>query len=287
MREAGEVVTLRLVPAEGGIEADAVRAMLRAHAVPGTERHDPVSGVHERLIGTSRGPVAVAVALRVDAVEVTTRETRPGVLAELEGRVRRWLDLDAPVATISAALAAHPRLAPLVAARPQLRVTGYPDAFEAAAVTVLGQQVSIAAARTFAGRLVAGWGEPVGDLVAFPSPEAVAAAEPLELQAAVRITHGRTRTLQGVARAMADGLDLDGDPAAVRAALLALPGIGAWSADYLEVRAMGRPDVFVPGDLVARRMLGVRTPREAAETAAAWAPWRSYALFHLWAPGYP
>lgn len=174
---------------------------------------------------------------------------------------------------------------PLVAKRPRLRPVGSPDPFEAAATTVLGQQVSLAAGRTFAGRLVSGWaGPPIAGLHLFPTPGVVAGIPEDELQAGVGLTHARTRTLLAVAEAFAH-VATPADPGAfplTREELLAIPGIGPWSADNLDVRARLEPDAFTAGDLVLRRALGGVTTREAARRAEAWRPYRSHALFHLW-----
>jgi 3-methyladenine DNA glycosylase/8-oxoguanine DNA glycosylase len=171
-----------------------------------------------------------------------------------------------------------------VTRRPGVRLVGYPDEFEAVVATVVGQQVSLAAARTFAGRLVAAYGTPTDGLLAFPAPEDLAAATEPELRAAIGLTGARTRTLRAAAEKWADGFTLAHLMAAeARRALLAVPGVGRWSTDYLAVRAMQHPDTFAPGDLVARKALGTATAAEAQTRAAAWAPWRSYALVHLWA----
>jgi 3-methyladenine DNA glycosylase/8-oxoguanine DNA glycosylase len=137
---------------------------------------------------------------------------------------------------------------------------------------------------SFMGRLLAAYGTPVAGLRAFPGPQELAAIPGVELQAVVGLTGARTHTLHTVAEKWADGFSFTGltvDEA--RRALLALPGIGPWTADYLTVRALQHPDTFAPGDLVARKALGAITAAQASKLAVAWAPWRSYALVHLWA----
>jgi len=147
---------------------------------------------------------------------------------------------------------------------------------------IIGQQVSLAAARTFAGRLVAAHGAPVDDLRAFPDAAALARLGPDEIQQCAGLTRARASTLHQAALRWADGPLLAGlDVGEARRMLLAMPGIGPWTADYLLVRALQHPDAFAPGDLVARRALGL-DQRTAAERAAAWSPYRSYALLHLW-----
>jgi AraC family transcriptional regulator of adaptative response / DNA-3-methyladenine glycosylase II len=148
---------------------------------------------------------------------------------------------------------------------------------------VLGQQVSLAAARTLAGRLVALAGEPLAEPCGglthlWPWPEAIAEAAP-----ALPMPRARRRTLVALAEALGGGLELErgADPAAARAALLALPGIGPWTAEYVAMRALGDPDAWLPTDLGVRRGLArIGAPAEAAD---AWRPHRTHAVRHLWA----
>jgi AraC family transcriptional regulator of adaptative response / DNA-3-methyladenine glycosylase II len=161
-----------------------------------------------------------------------------------------------------------------------MRVPGAVDGFELAARAVLGQQVSVTAARTFAGRLVRLCGAPLpvarGSLTHdFPTADAVAAA-PLD---GLGLTGARVRTLRALATAVADGtlvLDPTADRDETRARLLELPGVGVWTADYVAMRALGDPDAFPATDLVLRRAItGDVTPDR-------WRPWRAYAAIHLW-----
>ena len=145
--------------------------------------------------------------------------------------------------------------------------------------------MSLAAARVLGARFVAHFQAERLDaeLQPFPSPERVAAADPVVLRAAVGTTGARARTVVALAAACAGGLDLTGpEPAHVRARLLELPGIGPWSVEYLAVRVLGDRDAFPAGDLVLQRALGVSSAREAEEIAEPWRPWRAYGLFHLW-----
>ncbi|MEZ0493836.1 DNA-3-methyladenine glycosylase 2 [Kineococcus sp. TBRC 1896] len=271
------------LPVPGGLAAEPLRRWLLAHALPGAETHS--GGVHRRVFWTSRGPVEASV-------DLGTGERCDGVLLdgphldEIAPAVRRWLDLDGHQAQAERHLAGDPLLAPLVAARPGLRVPRAVSGAETALLTVLGQQVSLAAARTFAGRLVAAYGTPVASLTAFPTPDALAGAGPDAIRAVTGVTGARARTLHVLAQTLADGLDLDAaattDPAAARAELLALPGIGPWTADYVALRVLGDSDAFLPSDLVLRRALGGITAREATARAEAWRPWRGHALLHLW-----
>ncbi|WP_432509638.1 DNA-3-methyladenine glycosylase 2 [Kineococcus auxinigenes] len=273
----------------GGLPAVPLLRFLAAHAVPGAERHDAATGTHERLVPTSAGPVAAAVVLGAGprCARVLVRAPPP-VLGDVGVVVRRWLDLDGDVAAAEEHLRTDARLAPLVAARPGLRVPRSVCGAETALLTVLGQQVSLAAARTFAGRLVAAFGDPAaGGPTAFPEPAVLAAAGPEALRAATGLTGARSRTLHALARLLAGGLDLDaereaGRGEAARARLLAVPGIGPWTADLVALRVLDEDDAFLPGDLVLRRALGGVPAAAALETAGAWRPWRGYALLHLW-----
>jgi 3-methyladenine DNA glycosylase/8-oxoguanine DNA glycosylase len=266
-------------------EREKALALIAAHAVPGAERLDLLEHSASRVIAAPGGPVAVRVVLGADSVTMTVSSGDARDVEAVASGVRAWLDLDLEPSTILDAFGRDPRLGPLVAARPGLRVIGHPDGYEAALTTVLGQQVSLASARTFAGRLVAAFGEPGPDaLMLFPRP-AVLAAVPLdELQRAIGLTGARTRTLHAVAQACADGLVLTttADLAATRAALLAIPGVGPWTADYLAVRALGDRDAYPAGDLVLRRALGAQTAAEAERLAEPWRPMRAYALMHIW-----
>jgi AraC family transcriptional regulator of adaptative response / DNA-3-methyladenine glycosylase II len=176
-------------------------------------------------------------------------------------------------------------LAPCVVATPGLRVPGSVEPFETAVRAVIGQQISVAGARTVAGRVVAAVGVPLtiegGPLsAAFPTPAAIASMDPTRLP----MPRSRGRTLVELARRVASGelaLDVGADRDAVTAGLLDVPGIGPWTAGYVAMRGLGDPDVFLPTDLgvkVGLDVLGI-----AASRADSWRPWRSYALHHLWA----
>jgi 3-methyladenine DNA glycosylase/8-oxoguanine DNA glycosylase len=258
-------------------------ASLAAHTVPGAERTDPAAGTHERLVHTARGPVVVSVRLDASGVDLTVHGARE-LAAAVVPAVRAWLDLAIDLRAVRTALRADPLLRPLVDVRPALRVTGTTDAFQTAVTTVLGQQVSLAAGRTFAGRLVATYGEPgPRRLIQFPTATALAEARPEDLQAAVGLTSSRARTVRALAEAFADRGHSTGDASLrlTRDELLAVYGVGPWTADYLEVRT-GSRDAFAPGDLVLRRALGGISASEAARRAEAWRPFRAYALVHLW-----
>lgn len=280
------VLRLRLRPP---YDARAVGVFLAARAVEGLEVHEPSSygWTHRRVVPLAIRPAAVAVEVGADHVVVRSdadlRDT-----AALVHRVRRWLDLDAEPATIGAALSGDPVLAPLVADRPGLRVPTTVDPWETVVRAIVGQQVSVAGARTLLGRIVRDLGTVgVGPLTAFPSAAALADAGPDRI-AAIGMPGARARTVHAVARAVAAGsVDLrSGDLDEVTEALLAVPGVGPWTAAYVRLRALGDPDVLPETDLGVRHAavaLGLPTaPRELAERARAWSPWRSYAAQHLW-----
>ncbi|WP_066586449.1 DNA-3-methyladenine glycosylase 2 [Cellulomonas timonensis] len=258
----------------------------------------PSQGQHAvtRLLTGSAGPVRATVVLAADGshLEAVVAGAAEGDIPTVTARLRRWLDLDADPAAISAALGDDPLIGPLIQARPGLRVPGTSDPFELAVRAVLGQQVSTSAARTVAGRLVRAFGEPGSHgLWLFPGPERLAAL-PVDALRALGLNTGRAAAIGVLARAVVDGLSLepgpDVDVAQVRAQLVALRGIGPWTADYLALRALGAPDVFPAGDLVLRRALaelpggaGAAVGERTAERIARrWSPWRSYAAQHLW-----
>ncbi|WP_247827737.1 DNA-3-methyladenine glycosylase family protein [Arthrobacter antioxidans] len=269
----------------GALAAGPMAAILANHAIPGCEIAEREGRSHTRLLPTPGGPRRITVTIRPDDVELTADTDDDDEFAHLARTTRRWLDLDTDTTAVERAFDADPLLGPLVRRRPGLRAVGYPDAFEAAVMTVLGQQVSVAAGGTFGGRLAAAYGEPSSwGLTLFPTPRSVADAPHEELRAAVGVTRTRAATVQNVARAVVDGLTLDpeADHPRVRRELLAIPGIGPWSADYLAVRVLRDPDAFTPGDLVARRAMGNPSIRDAERLSQAWRPYRAYALFHLW-----
>ncbi|HQR28312.1 MAG TPA: AlkA N-terminal domain-containing protein, partial [Nocardioides sp.] len=199
-------------------------------------------------------------------------------------RVRRLLDADCDPVAVTESFRADPALGPLARKHPGLRVPGHVDGNELAVRAVLGQQVSVAGARTLAERLAGAHGvqldgAPDGLRLVFPDVTTLAALDPTTLP----MPRSRGRALVALAGALAEGrvrLDRGADRHEVRRALLALPGIGPWTADYVALRALGHPDVFLPTDV------GVRTALarlgEAPAAAERWRPWRSYALLHLW-----
>ena len=274
-----------LLPVRGPFGAEAALAALAAHAVPGVERTDLGAGTHTRLFPAPGGPVPATIGLRGGSVRLTLHGGDGAAAGSVAAAVRRLLDLDADPARIAAVLGSDPVVGPLVRRRPGLRVLGYADGFEGAVLAILGQQVSLAAARTFAGRLADAFGAagPAG-LRLFPGPETLAAAGPEEVRAAVGLTGARARTVHALAAACADGLRIEpgGDHMLIRRRLLGLPGIGPWTVEYLAMRALRDPDAFPEGDLVLRRALGAGSVQEVRAAGRRWSPLRAYAVFHLW-----
>lgn len=261
---------------------------LAMHAVRGIEATGP--GWYERSLRLPHGPGVVGLELAdrpAGLVPCTFTLSDVRDLAPALERTRRLLDADCDPVAVDDALAEDPALAPLVAARPGLRVPGQLDGAEVAVQTVLGQQVSLASARTAAARLVEEHGEPLGLTGAhrvtrlFPTTGTLAALDP----ASLRMPRARARALVGLCAALERGdvrLDRSSDRAETRAAMLALPGIGPWTADYVAMRALGDPDVFLPTDLGVRDAARALAVEDVTSRSDAWRPWRSYALLRLW-----
>jgi AraC family transcriptional regulator of adaptative response / DNA-3-methyladenine glycosylase II len=267
---------------------------LAATAVPGVEEWR--DGAYRRTLRLPRGHGVVTLRPAPDHIACQLRLTDLRDLAVAIARCRRLLDLDADPIAVDDALAEDPVLAPLVAKDPGRRVPRTVDENELAIRAVLGQQVSTAAARTHAARLVLAHGEPVspdldpdGGLThLFPEPAALAGMDPATLAA----PQSRRTTLARLAGALATGeIDLatGADWEAARAGLHAMPGIGPWTVETVAMRALGDPDSFLATDLgvrlAAQRLDLPGTPAALTARSAAWRPWRSYAVQHLWATG--
>jgi AraC family transcriptional regulator of adaptative response / DNA-3-methyladenine glycosylase II len=269
-------------------DLDHVLSFLGARVIPGVERVDAAG--YARTLALPSGPAAIRVedAGRRRAPTLRVRGAPASARSRVAAEFRRAFDVDAEPGRIARVLRADPLLAPLVGRRPGLRVPGAWDPFECAVRALLGQQVTVAAGRTFVARLVARAGtalsQPIDGLThVFPSPAAVAAAD----LSGLGLTTARTGALRGLARAVADGrLDLRAPAAEVVGRLVALPGIGDWTAQYVALRALGDRDAFPADDLVLRRAAaGGRAPLTASALAAraeAWRPFRGYAAVHLW-----
>jgi len=285
---AGGSLTVRLACREP-FDGDALFEFLSARAVPGVESVE--GATYRRSLRLARGHAVVSVTVSGGLVSCTLSLDDVADAQAAVQRTRRLLDLDCDPAMIHEHLAADPLLAPLVAKRPGLRAPGHPDGTELLVRAVLGQQVSVAGARTLAARLVAAHGtplaEPVGGVThVFPSAATIAGLDPTDFA----MPRARGAALIDACAHVADGrivLDAGSDRTEAVASLEALKGIGPWTAGYVAMRALGDPDVFLPTDLGVRHALDAlgadSFPRAAAALAERWSPWRSYALHHLWA----
>jgi AraC family transcriptional regulator, regulatory protein of adaptative response / DNA-3-methyladenine glycosylase II len=260
--------------------------------------HRTVAGIesldartYTRSIRLPGGPASIRLDVGDDSVDVQVSLSDPADFDAAVQRCRWLLDLDTDVAAAERHLAGDPHLAASISSHPGLRVPGHVDGFEVAVRAVVGQQISVAGARTILGRLVSSYGEELAGESAtdrhglthlFPTPEVIAGVDPESLP----MPRSRGRALVGIAAAVAAGdvvLDRGEDLEATRRSLLALPGIGPWTADYIALRALGDPDVFLPSDLGVRHGLARMGLGDAgSEIFQAWAPWRSYALMHVW-----
>ncbi|MCH0542430.1 DNA-3-methyladenine glycosylase 2 family protein [Streptomyces sp. MUM 203J] len=262
---------------------------LAATAVPGVEEWR--EGAYRRTLRLPYGHGTVALSPAPDHIVCRLALTDHRDLTHAISRCRWLLDLDADPVAVDAQLRADPLLAPLVDAAPGRRVPRTVDAAEFAVRAVLGQQVSTAAARTHAARLVTAHGTPVDDpdgglTHLFPAPEALAGLDPEGLA----LPRARRATLTTLVAALADGgltLGPDSDWEEARARLLTLPGFGPWTVEAIAMRGLGDPDAFLPTDLGVRRAaerLGLpSTPAALTAKATAWRPWRAYAVQYLWA----
>ncbi|MGW7276872.1 AlkA N-terminal domain-containing protein [Streptomyces sp. NPDC054844] len=281
-------LSLRL-PFRTPLNPDNLFGHLAATAVPGVEEWR--GGAYRRTLRLPYGHGTVALTPHSDhiACRLTLSDLRDLTVAI--SRCRRLLDLDADPAAIDDQLRADALLAPLVDKAPGRRVPRTVDEAEFAVRAVLGQQVSTAAARTHAARLVTAHGDTVDDPEGgltrlFPSAAALAAVDPETLA----MPRTRRTTFTTLVSHLADGslnLGVECDWAETRARLLALPGFGPWTADVIAMRALGDPDAFLPTDLGIRRAAGElglpSTPAALTARAAAWRPWRAYAVQYLWA----
>jgi AraC family transcriptional regulator of adaptative response / DNA-3-methyladenine glycosylase II len=290
----------------------AARDYLAARATPGVEgvAAGGAGGPALRYwravrVGAHRGVIAVGPGARADTLAVELSAGLLPAVVPLLARVRRLLDLDADPASVDAHLAADPALAAHVARRPGLRVPGAVDGFELALRAVLGQQVSVRAATTLAGRLAALVGERLDAATGAARAPAglthhAAGAERLADAGVARVAgaglpRARAEAVLALARAVADGAlpelatDAEGaagghgsGPAAFVRRLTALPGVGPWTAAYVAMRALRWPDAFPDGDLALRRAAGGLTAAGLRQAAERWRPWRAYAAMHLW-----
>ncbi|MEU5634000.1 AlkA N-terminal domain-containing protein [Streptomyces rishiriensis] len=281
-------LALRL-PFRAPLNPDNLFGHLAATGVPGVEEWR--DGAFRRTLRLPYGHGVVALTPNPDHIgcRLTLSDLRDLTVAI--SRCRRMLDLDADPVAVDDRLRTDPLLAPLVDKAPGRRVPRTVDEAEFAVRAVLGQQVSTAAARTHAARLVTAHGDPVDDPEGglthlFPTPQALAAVDP----ASLAMPRTRRATFVDLVGRLAGGtlqLGVESDWSQAREQLLALPGFGPWTVDVIAMRALGDPDAFLPTDLGIRRAaqeLGLpSTPAALTARAAAWRPWRAYAVQYLWA----
>ena len=282
-------VTLRL-PYREPYDFAALLAFFARRAIPGVEHIDADSYTRQFAFDGAAGSLAVRQSPHDNALALSVSFPHAAPLQEISARVRRMFDVDADVAAINRDLRRDPLLRPLVRRHPGQRLPGGWDGFEIAIRAVLGQQVTVAAARTLTLRLVERYGAVLelpdgGATRLFPAPDVLADAELGKLG----ITGARIRTLQAIARALCNGTvsfrpeqTLD----AFVASWTALPGIGPWTAHYIAMRALSHPDAFPAADLVLRKAVGTNgalaSVRDVETLAERWRPWRAYTVFHLW-----
>ncbi|MEU6940249.1 AlkA N-terminal domain-containing protein, partial [Streptomyces rubiginosohelvolus] len=281
------VIALRL-PYRTPLNPSNLFGHLAATAVPGVEEWR--DGAYRRTLTLPYGHGTVALTPQPGHIAARLSLTDPRDLTQAISRCRWLLDLDADPVAVDDRLRTDPLLAPLVDAGPGRRVPRTVDGAEFAVRAVLGQQVSTAAARTHAARLVTAHGVPVDDPEGglthlFPTPRALTDLDPETLA----LPRTRRTTLTTLVAALAEDrlrLDTDTDWERARAELAALPGFGPWTVESIAMRSLGDPDAFLPTDLGIRRAaerLGLRaTPAALTARAVDWRPWRAYAVQYLW-----
>jgi len=287
----GEALVLRL-GYRPPYDFEALLAFLRGRALPGVEQVDEHS--YARVFGPADAPGWLRLSAWPDgqhALRLELHCPQPARMLGVVTKLRRMFDLDADPQVIADALGAARVLKPMLRRRPGLRLPGGWDGFEIAVRAVLGQQVSVAAARTLATRIVHRYGESLPVPFApglerlFPTPATLAEADLRE----VGVTTARAATIRGMAQALLDGrVDFRTEQSLDEfvARWVALPGIGEWTAHYMAMRALSHPDAFPAADLILRRAaadggtdLSTRALNALAEP---WRPWRAYAVMHLW-----
>lgn len=269
----------------------ALLAFFALRAIPGVEMVD--GDTYRRTIIVRDVPGTLAIRPDANALRLDVVLPGPDTLFQVATRARRMLDLDADPARIARELRHDPLLAPRIARHPGLRLPGAWDPFECAVRAIIGQQVSVRAATTLAGRVARTFGRPTASAEprlshVFPDPARLADA-PLET---IGLIGARARAIRALAAAIADRtLVLDGTLPAedVVQRLCGLPGVGEWTAQYILLRALGEPDAFPAGDLGLRHAVGngqgPLSERALAQRAESWRPWRGYAALQLWTEG--
>jgi AraC family transcriptional regulator of adaptative response / DNA-3-methyladenine glycosylase II len=271
---------------------EALLAFLRTRALPGVESVDEHS--YARVFGPADAPGWLRLSAwpgGEHALQLQLHCPQPAQLLGVVTTLRRMFDLDANPQAIADTFRHDAILGPLLARRPGLRLPGGWDGFEIAVRAILGQQISVAAARTLATRIVQRWGEalpsaPMPGLERlFPTPVALARADLRE----IGLTTTRAATISGMAQALLDGrvtFRAEQSLDAFVASWIALPGIGEWTAHYIAMRTLGDPDAFPAADLILRREATTDavplSTKALTARAQAWRPWRAYAVIHLW-----
>lgn len=277
-----------VLPHRDPFDSAGVFAWLRDRAIAGAE----VATEHSfaRTLRLAGGPAWFAIH-RDDQgrMRLRARLTDLADLTALVARSRRLFDLDADPLAVDEALSRHPEIAPRVAMIPGIRAPGCAEPHEMLIRAIVGQQITVVAARTALSRLVEHLGEPVEEFEGTDRLWPTMATIAERGHEVLRGPAARIRAITGAAAALADGsliLTTGDDGAAQRDALLAMPGIGSWTADYVRMRVIGDPDVTLPGDVVVRAGAAARgipsDPRGFTAWAARTAPWRSYLTAHLW-----
>lgn len=264
---------------------DGLLRFLSPRLTPGVEAID--SGVYRRSIAMNGHHGTVEVELPGKANSLTLRIVlgNPCALFTVVERIRCMFDLNADWDAIARTLRSDPILKKLVDQHPGGRVPGCWDGFELATRAIIGQQVSVRAATTLTGRLVAAFGAPLPDgkglNFLFPTPERLAHAD----CSGIGLTSARAETVKSLARALCTGklrFERWGDTELFRNSLQEISGIGSWTAEYICMRALGEPDAFPETDLALRRALNFENSREVHSRAERWRPWRAYAAMYLW-----
>ncbi len=284
------------LPYQPPLDFAALLGFLEARAIPGVERVE--SGAWRRAVRVSGFTGVATVRAATDGAPTLelsiggARRPTAAVVEEVARGVRRVFDLDADPAAVAEQLGKDRRLAPLLAARPGLRIAGAFDPFEMAVRGIVGQQISVKGAVTLLGRIAGAHGEPLNDpgglTRIFPGPEVLAGVD----LAPHGLTRARAAAVRAIAGALREGaltLEPAGTLEETVARLVALPGIGPWTAQYVAMRALGEKDAFVAGDLGVRKALarGKELPSVAEVTRRAerWRPYRAYAVMQLWTGG--
>jgi len=292
----GAAITVRLSYAPP-YDWPAMIGFLAARAIPGIEIVEAERYRRTIELDGQHGTIDVSPIAGMHAVAATIRFPNVRALPSIIGRIRRLFDLTADIRTIATHLAEDPLLAPLVRTRPGLRVPGAWDGFELAIRAILGQQITVVAARQLAAKLVVTYGEPFAPTASGDDSGLSAVFPRAERLASINLAHlgmprARATALSALAAAAAAdprlfSAEQELDRAIAR--LRALPGVGEWTAQYIALRALHEPDAFPAGDIGILRALanGDERPTTAAALGRAegWRPWRAYAAQHLWTAG--